>query len=86
MDAAARGNAPRAPSVIIHAMRAYYLIPLLVAVTAVAYWFLAYEAAGSVMLLIFAGAMALMGWVLLPTLADVGHTAPIDPDFEDPGR
>ncbi len=67
-------------------MRAYYLIPLLVAVAAVAYWLLAYEAAGAVMLLIFAGAMALMGWILLPTLADVGHTAPIDPDFEDPGR
>lgn len=67
-------------------MRVYYLIPLLIAVAAVAYWFLAYEAAGAVMLLIFAGAMALMGWILLPTLADVGHTAPIDPDFEDPGR
>ncbi|HEU5286118.1 MAG TPA: hypothetical protein VFU20_06370 [Sphingomicrobium sp.] len=67
-------------------MRAYYLIPLLVAVAAVAYWLLAYEAAGAVMLLIFAGAMALMGWILLPTLGDVGHTAPIDPDFEDPGR
>ncbi|HET7685500.1 MAG TPA: hypothetical protein VFM19_03735 [Candidatus Limnocylindria bacterium] len=67
-------------------MRAYYLIPLLVAVAAVAYWLLAKEAAGAVMLLIFAGAMALMGWILLPTLGDVGHTAPIDPDFEDPGR
>jgi hypothetical protein len=30
--------------------------------------------------------MAVMGWILVPTLNDVGHTAPIDPDFEDPGR
>jgi hypothetical protein len=38
------------------------------------------------MLLIFGIAMAVMGWILMPTLNDVGHTAPIDPDFEDPGR
>jgi hypothetical protein len=53
---------------------------------AAVYWFAAYEPVGSVMLLIFAIAMAVMGWILVPTLNDVGHTAPIDPDFEDPGR
>lgn len=64
----------------------YYLIPAVIAVVGIVYWFVSYEAAGTVMLLIFAAAMAVMGWVLLPTLNDVGHTAPIDPDFEDPGR
>jgi hypothetical protein len=68
------------------AMRAYFLIPLAIAILAGVYWFGSYEPAGSVMLLIFSVAMAVMGWILLPTLNDVGHTAPIDPDFEDPGR
>lgn len=68
-------------------MRAYYLIPLGIAVISVVYWFVSdYEWAGSVMLFVFAAAMAVMGWILLPTVGDVGHTAPIDPDFEDPGR
>jgi hypothetical protein len=68
-------------------MRAYYLIPLGIAVVSIVYWFVSdYEWAGSVMLFVFAAAMAVMGWILLPTVGDVGHTAPIDPDFEDPGR
>jgi hypothetical protein len=33
-------------------------------------------------LLIWGGAMAVMGWILLPTIDNVGPTAPIDPDFE----
>lgn len=68
------------------AMRAYFLIPLGIAIVAVVYWLATYEPIGSVMLLIFAIAMTVMGWILVPTLNDVGHTAPIDPDFEDPGR
>ena len=68
------------------AMRAYFLIPLGIAVVAAIYWFAAYEAAGAVMLLIFAAGMAVMGWTLMPTVGDVGPTAPVDPDFEDPGR
>jgi hypothetical protein len=68
------------------AMRAYFVIPVVIAIVAAVYWFAAYEPVGSVMLLIFAIAMAVMGWILVPTLDDVGHTAPIDPDFEDPGR
>lgn len=64
----------------------YYLIPAVIALVGVVYWFASYEAAGTVMLILFAAAMTVMGWVLLPTLSDVGHTAPIDPDFEDPGR
>jgi hypothetical protein len=34
------------------------------------------------LLLIFAGAMAVFLWVLLPTSENVGPTAPVDPDFE----
>ncbi|HET9878302.1 MAG TPA: hypothetical protein VFQ81_03225 [Candidatus Limnocylindria bacterium] len=65
----------------------YYLIPLTIIGVGIAYWFVSgYEAAGTILLLVFGAAMAVMGWVLLPTLNDVGHTAPVDPDFEDPGR
>ena len=67
-------------------MRAYFLIPLGILIVAVVYWFAAYEAAGAVMLLIFSAGMAVMGWTLMPTVGDVGPTAPVDPDFEDPGR
>ncbi len=64
-------------------MLRYLIIPALVAITAIVYWFASYEAAGTVMLGIFAVAMALMGWVLVPTLNDVGPTAPVDPDWDD---
>jgi len=59
-------------------------IPLLILLTAVAYWFLSgYEWAGSVLLLIFAIAMGLMLWVLVPTFNDVGPTAPVDADWHE---
>jgi uncharacterized membrane protein len=58
-------------------------IPLLILVTAAVYWFLAYEVAGTVMLLIFAIAMGVMIWVLGPTFNDVGPTAPVDPDWHE---
>ena len=61
----------------------YLGIPILVVVVAVVYWFLTYEPAGSVMLLIFAIAMGLMGWILVPTAGDVGPTAPVDPDWHE---
>lgn len=64
----------------------YMLLPALIAAIGVVYWFLSYEAAGAVMLVIFAGAMALMGFVLLPTLGDVGPTAPVDPDWQEHNR
>ncbi len=68
-------------------MRAFFLLPLLIAVVAAIYWFVSgYEPAGSVMLLIFSFAMAVFGVAIVPTLGDVGPTAPVDPDFEDPGR
>jgi uncharacterized membrane protein len=58
-------------------------IPLLVLATAVVYWFLTYEWAGSVLLLIFSIALGVMFWVLGPTLDDVGPTAPVDPDWHE---
>jgi hypothetical protein len=64
----------------------YMLLPLVIAGIGVVYWFISYEAIGSVLLIVFALAMAVMGWILLPTADNVGPTAPVDPDFEDPGR
>jgi hypothetical protein len=58
-------------------------IPGLILITAGVYWFLTYEWAGSVLLLIFSIAMAVMIWVLGPTLNDVGPTAPVDPDWHE---
>jgi hypothetical protein len=59
-------------------------IPLLILLTALAYWFLAYEWSGAVLLVIFAIAMGLMVWVLVPTFNDVGPTAPVDADWHEP--
>jgi hypothetical protein len=58
-------------------------IPGLILITAGVYWFLTYEWAGSVLLLIFAIAMGVMISVLGPTLNDVGPTAPVDPDWHE---
>ena len=59
------------------------ILPFLVLVTAIVYWFLTYEPAGSVLLLIFAIALGVMTWVLGPTLNDVGPTAPVDPEWHE---
>ncbi|HET6380238.1 MAG TPA: hypothetical protein VFH63_04285 [candidate division Zixibacteria bacterium] len=67
-------------------LRKYVLLPLAIVATGIIYWFASYEAVGTVLLIVFGLAMALMGWILLPTSANVGPTAPVDPDFEDPGR
>lgn len=64
----------------------YLAFPGLIAVVGVAYWLLTYEPAGSVLLLIFAAAMGVMSWILIPTLDNVGPTAPVDPDFEQTPR
>lgn len=58
-------------------------MPLALLITGVAYWFLTYEWIGTVLLLIFTLAMALMIWVLGPTVDDVGPTAPVDPDWHE---
>jgi hypothetical protein len=64
----------------------YMALPLVIAGVGVAYWFISREMIGTVLLVVFAIAMAVMGWILVPTFDNVGPTAPIDPDFEDPGR
>lgn len=65
----------------------YLAFPALIAVVGVVYLVLSHgEPAGSALLLIFAAAMAVFIWVLLPTQDNVGPTAPVDPDFEVKGR
>ena len=66
------------------ALLKYLTIPLLILITAVIYWFVSYDWIGSVLLLIFAIAMAVIGWILVPTFDDVGPTAPVDPDWHEP--
>ena len=63
----------------------YFAFPLLIFVVATVYWFGSYEPAGTVMLFIFGIAMGVMGWILVPTFGDVGPTAPVDPDWHEPG-
>ena len=61
----------------------YLGLPILIAVIGAVYWWATGgEPAGSALLLIFAAAMAVFLWVLLPTAENVGPTAPVDPDFE----
>jgi hypothetical protein len=61
----------------------YLALPLLVAIVGVIYlWASHGEPAGSALLLIFAAAMAVFMWVLLPTADNQGPTAPVDSDFE----
>ena len=67
-------------------VRKFLVLPLLIAAVGVIYYWLSYEWIGTVLLIVFAAAMAVMGWILIPTLNDAGPTAPIDPDFEYPGR
>jgi NADH:ubiquinone oxidoreductase subunit 6 (subunit J) len=67
-------------------VRKYLFLPVLIVAIGIAYYLLSYEWIGTVMLIVFAGAMTVMGWILIPTLDDVGPTAPVDPDFEYPGR
>ena len=65
----------------------YMILPAVIFAVGVIYWFVSgYETAGTVMLIVFSAAMALFGWTLVPTANDVGPTAPVDPDFEEPGR
>lgn len=61
----------------------YLAFPVVIVAVGAIYWFLSYEAAGTAMLVIFGIAMALMGWILVPTFGDVGPTAPVDPDWHE---
>ena len=61
----------------------YLAFPALIAVVGIVYLVLSHgEPAGSALLLIFAAAMGVFIWVLVPTANNEGPTAPIDPDFE----
>ena len=65
----------------------YLAFPALIATVGVIYMIATHgEPAGSSLLLIFAGAMFVFTWVLLPTMDNEGPTAPIDSDFEPKGR
>ena len=64
----------------------YLGLPILIAVVGAVYWWASHEPAGTSLLLIFAAAMAVFLWVLLPTSDNVGPTAPVDPDFEQKRR
>jgi len=65
----------------------YLGLPIVIAVIGAVYWWATGgEPAGSSLLLIFAAAMAVFLWVLLPTSDNVGPTAPVDPDFEPKRR
>jgi hypothetical protein len=75
-------------SAIIDAMSRmrFMLLPIGIAAIAIVYWYLSREEAGAVMLLGFAAAVAVMGWILIPTVPDVGPTAPVDPEWEERRR
>lgn len=62
------------------------ILPIGIAAVAIVYWYLSREEAGAVMLVVFASAVALMGWVLIPTVPDVGPTAPVDQEWQERGR
>jgi hypothetical protein len=61
----------------------YLGFPLLILAVGTIYWFVSYEPAGTAMLIIFAIAMGVMSWVLVPTFNDVGPTAPTDTDWHE---
>ncbi|HEX2222458.1 MAG TPA: hypothetical protein VHK06_08030 [Candidatus Limnocylindria bacterium] len=67
-------------------MKQYLLVPALIAAIGVIYWFLSYEVAGTALLIIFALAMGLFGWVLVPTANNIGPVAPVDPDWHERER
>jgi hypothetical protein len=61
----------------------YLILPVGIILVAIAYWFVSYETAGTVMLLVFGIAMGFVGWILIPTFDDVGPTAPVDPNWHE---
>lgn len=61
----------------------FLILPVVIIVVAIVYWFASYETAGTVLLLIFGIAMGFIGWILVPTFDDVGPTAPVDPNWHE---
>jgi hypothetical protein len=80
------GAAAASVIIVFMTLRKFLILPIGIWVTAAAYWFFSHDPAGSVMLAVFGGAMVVMGWILVPTANNVGPTAPVDPEFEEPGR
>jgi hypothetical protein len=64
----------------------YLGFPVLIIAVGIIYWFASYETSGTVLLIIFGIAMAVMGFVLVPTFNDVGPTAPTDHDWHERNR
>jgi hypothetical protein len=60
----------------------FFILPIGIGAVAAIYWALSYDMAGTTMLAIWALAMTLFGSILLPTVNDIGPTAPVDPDWE----
>ena len=58
-------------------------VPIGHAILFAAYFFFSGDAAGTAMSMIFAIAMGLMIYILLPTVRDVGPTAPVDPAWAE---
>lgn len=61
----------------------FLLIPVGHALIFGVYWLLSGDAAGTAMSILFALAVAILGFSLLPTLNDVGPTAPVDAEWTD---
>jgi hypothetical protein len=64
-------------------LRRYLLLPIGIILIAIIYWFVSYETAGAVMLLVFGLAMGFVGIILVPTFDDVGPTAPVDENWHE---
>ena len=60
------------------------LVPIGHAIMFGAYFLFSGDAAGTAMSVIFAIAMGLMIYILLPTVRDIGPTAPVDPAWAEP--
>ena len=57
------------------------VVPVGHAILFAGYYLWSRDAAGTAMSVMFAIAMGLMIYILLPTVRDVGPTAPVDPDW-----
>lgn len=61
----------------------FMVLPALIAAIGVIYWILTYEEAGTVLFIGLAGAIGIMGWILIPTFRHVGPTAPVDEGWQE---
>lgn len=62
------------------------VIPIGHAIMFAGYFLWSRDAAGTAMSVMFAVAIGLMIYILLPTVRDVGPTAPVDPAWAERGR